>query len=118
MAKNASNCKDVYRSADVSSDGMAFMGYDQTGYDLSTEIAAYDCAISEAQSSLAQTAVVPTPEEISEENLLTAANDIYYNKRSEANDTLTYTRQIPGLHRMRLPLPEPTSTGKSPGNES
>lgn len=78
--------------ADVASDDVAFMGYYQTGYDLSAEIAAYDRAMSEAQSSPAQMTVAPTLEEIPEENLLTAAaNDIYYNKQSAANYALTYT---------------------------
>lgn len=81
MAKNVSNYKNVYRPADVSSDAVAFIGSYQTSYDLSAEIAAYDCAMSEAQSSPSQTAVAPTPEGIPEENLLTAAdNDFYYNK--------------------------------------
>lgn len=78
--------------ADVASDDVAFMGYYQTGYNLSAEIAAYDRAMSEAQSSPAQAPVAPTLEEIPEENLLTAAaNDIYYNKQSAANYALTYT---------------------------
>lgn len=78
--------------ADVVSDDVAFMGYYQTGYNLSAEIAAYDRAMSEAQSSPAQAPVAPTLEEIPEENLLTAAaNDIYYNKQSAANYALTYT---------------------------
>lgn len=78
--------------ADVVSDDVAFMGYYQTGYDLPSEIAAYDRAMREAKSSPAQTAVAPTLEEVPEENLLTAAaNDIYYNKQSAANYTLTYT---------------------------
>lgn len=78
--------------ADVASDDVAFMGYYQTGYDLSAELAAYDRAMREAQISSAQTTVTPTLEEMPEEHLLTAAaNDIYYNKQSAANYALTYT---------------------------
>lgn len=78
--------------ADVASDDVAFMAYYQTGYDLSAELATYDRAMREAQSSSARTTVTPTLEEVPEENLLTAAaNDLYYNKQSAANYALTYT---------------------------